>query len=215
MIKNKETTPVTMQQSYMNFLYAGVVIAALALLGWHGLRMFRAHQGKKLQVVLSESLQEFQTTMNSYVPQWGEVQEMNELGASQAAGTALQPYFVVMQAQALAQQQKYEDAVVQMEHAITLLPSDSLYKDYYMLTKHLMQLDVPAQKEAGLAALKALSDDVHYPYRDAALYHVGEYYSAMNDDAQAKQAWQQLAELAAAFAKSPWVALAQQKLATL
>jgi hypothetical protein len=102
-----------------------------------------------------------------------------------------------------------------MQHAIDMLPSDSLYKNYYMLTKHLMQLDVPAQREAGVAALKALAEDAHYTYRDAALYHVGEYYNAMGDTVRAKEAWQQLLEQAAVFAKSPWVALAQQKLAVL
>lgn len=215
MIQKKESAPVVNKKLYMNILYVGVSVAALLVLGLFSLRTYKAYQGRKAQRILSESLQEFQTTTISYKPQWAEVKFMNELGAQQTAGTALQPYFVVMQAQALAQEGKFEDAVVRMQDAIDMLPSDSPYKAYYTLTKHLMQLDAPSQKEAGFAALQQLADDSAYPYRDAALYHVADYYNALNDDAHAKATWQKLVAESASFTGSPWVALAQQKLTTV
>lgn len=200
----------------MKFVYAGVSVSALLVLGWTAFHSYKVYQGKRVQRILSESLQEFQIAMNVAQPQWGEVQLMNELGAQQASGSSLQPFFLVMRAQALAQQHKFDEAIPLMQQAIDGLPSYSPYKIYFVLTKSLMQLDASQEeKDKGLASLQALSEDVANPYRDAALYHIGDYYFALNETAKARDVWVQLVEQSAIFKGSPWVILAQQKLATI
>lgn len=217
MIQKNELLFGVEKKSYMKIVYVGVSALALLVLGWFAFHSYEIYQGKKAQRILGESLQEFQTAMNTVQPQWAEVQLMSELGAQQASGSALHPFFLAMQAQATAQQHKVDEAVVYMQQAIDGLPTDSPYKTYFALTKSLMQLDASTQeeKDKGFASLQTFASDTANPYRDAALYHVGDYYSAMNDAAQAKEAWLQLVAQSSAFTGSPWVALAQQKLATL
>ena len=64
-------------------------------------------------------------------------------------------------------------------------------------------------------ALQTFAQDNANPYRDAAMYHVGDYYFAVNEAAKAQEAWSQLVAQSATFVGSPWVGLAQQKLATV
>ena len=203
--------------TYMKFVCMGVSALALLVLGWFAFHSYKVYQGKRAQRILGESLQEFQEAMNVAQPQWGDVQLMNELGAQQTSGAALQPFFLVMQAQALAQQKKVDEAVTTIQQAINELPAGSPYKAYFGLTKSLMQLDASTQeaKDAGFAALQTFAQDNANPYRDAAMYHVGDYYFALNETAKALEVWSQLVAQSAAFANSPWVALAQQKLATV
>lgn len=217
MIRKNQLLSDDAKMSYMKVVYAGVSALALFVLGWYAFNSYKVYQGKRVQRILGESLQEFQTAMNTVQPQWGEVRLMNELGAQQSSGSALHPFFLVMQAQAAAQQQKVDEAVVLMQQAIDGLPNYSPYKIYFALTKSLMQLDASTQeeKDKGLATLQALAQDTANPYRDAALYHVGDYYFALNEAAKSREAWMQLIEQSAVFAGSPWVALAQQKLATV
>lgn len=217
MIQKNQLLSDDAKKSYMKLLYIGVTALALIVLAWFAFHSYKVYQGKRIQRILGESLQEFQTAMNTVQPQWGEVQLMNELAAQQASGSTLHPFFLVMQAQAAAQQQKFDEAIVLMQQAIDGLPNYSPYKIYFALTKSLMQLDASTQeeKDKGLATLEMLAHDTANPYRDAALYHVGDYYFALNEAAKSREAWMQLVEQSAAFAGSPWVALAQQKLATL
>lgn len=217
MIQKKQLLSDDAKKSYMKLVYAGVSAAALLVLGWFAFHSYKVYQGKRAQRILGESLQEFQTAMNTVQPQWGEVQLMNELGAQQTSGAALHPFFLVMQAQAAAQQHKIDEAVVLMQQAIDGLPSYSPYKIYFALTKSLMQLDASTQeeKDKGFATLQTLAQDTANPYRDAALYHVGDFYFAVNDAAKAKEVWSQLVAQSDVFKGSPWVTLAQQKLATV
>lgn len=217
MIQKNQLLSDDAKKSYMKFVYVSVAVLALLVLGWFSFHSYKVYRGKQVQLILGESLQEFQTAMNVEQPQWGEVALMNELAAQQASGSALHPFFIVMQAQALAQQHKVDEAVVLMQQAIDGLPSCSPYRVYFALTKSLMQLDASSQEEknAGFATLQTLANDTENPYRDAALYHVGDYYFAMNEAVKSREAWMQLLEQSAAFPGSPWVALAQQKLATV
>lgn len=198
-----------------NALYVGLTVVALSVLGWFAYQTYTTSRGRKTQRILSEGLQELQTTMNSYKPHWADIQLMGELGAQQVSDAHIRPFFLAIQAQAFSQQQKYEEAAARIQEAHDLLPANSPYKSYFALTHVLMQLDVPAQKDAGFAALQALAQDAAYPYQDAALYYVGEYYQAVGNDTEAKNMWQQLTADTAAFAGSPWVLLAQQKLMTV
>ena len=217
MIQKKQLLSGDAKKSYMKLVYPGVTALGLIVLGWFAFHSYKVYQGKRAQRILGESLQEFQTAMNTVQPQWGDVRLMNELGAQQTSVSALHPFFIVMQAQAMAQQHKVDEAVVLMQQAIDGLPSYSPYKIYFALTKSLMQLDASTQeeKDKGFTTLQTLAQDAANPYRDAALYHVGDYYFAMNETAKSREAWMQLVEQSAAFAGSPWVALAQQKLATV
>ncbi|MEX0849138.1 MAG: hypothetical protein WD055_02820 [Candidatus Dependentiae bacterium] len=195
----------------------GLGFLTLSTIGWFSYQWYSVYRGKKAQQILGECLQEYQTATNSVQPLWSEIHLMNDLGFDQASGSSLQPFFLVMQAQALARQQKIEEATTHMQQAIEMLDAASPYKNYFMLTKNLMQLDATNKDERmqGFEQLQLLAQDEHNTYRDAALYHVGDYYFADNNFGKAKETWQKLIAQKAEFSDSPWIELAEQKVATV
>lgn len=215
MIQKNKSMMHTIQERYSQFVYPGIMLVALLILGWFSFRAYKVYQGKRLQQVLSECLEEFQKNGNIAQPQWGEMQLMAELASQQASGSSLQPFFAALQAQAAARQHNIDGAIVLMQQAIDALPETSVYRSYFALTKALMQLDASSQeeKDRGLQDLQALADDEKNSYRDAALYHLGYYYEAHGNPEKAHNQFKTLVGLIATFNRSPWLMLAQEKLA--
>lgn len=195
----------------------GLVFLTLSVLGWFSYSWYNVYTGQQAQKVLGECLQEYQKAIDSIHPLWDEIKLMNELGYDQSSGTSLQPFFLVMQAQALARQQEIDKAVAQMQQAIDTLPQSSPYKNYFVLTQSLMQLDATQkdERQKGFEQLQTLAQDAYNQYGDVAQFHVGDYYFADNNFAQARNVWQTLVAQKDQWKDSPWVALAEQKLATL
>lgn len=168
--------------------------------GWHS-----ANQGKKSQLILSECIDEYQKMFESKDAMWSEILLMNELGREQAS--SLKPYFLVMEAQALARQGKSLDAISLLDQAESTLASDLPYKSYYHLTKVLIQLDVQdeSMQQGALSELQRLAYDERNMFQDAALYYLAEYYAAHNDFEKAQEVRQLLLEgLETAFKNSSW-----------
>ncbi len=196
-------------------LMAGV-IGVVGITSWFLYYSYAMYKGRNAQVILSECLQEYNKALESKQDMWSEVVLMNELGLNQASGSSLQPYFYVMQAQALAHQKKFDEAVEMLEQADAALGAHLPYKAYYALTKSLIQLDAPDMKEQGFNALQQLAHDDDYMFQDAALYYLGNYYWVDNNLDKAKGTWQRLIDGSqTAFRDSPWVAMAEKKYATL
>jgi tetratricopeptide (TPR) repeat protein len=195
----------------------GLGLLTLLTIGWFSYKWYSVCRGKRAQQILGECLQEYQIATNSVQPLWSEIHLMNDLGFDQASGSSLQPFFLVMQAQALAHQHKMDEAAELMQKAIEMLDAASPYKNYFALTKSLMQLDATNkdEKAQGFEQLQLLAQDQNNQYRDAAMYHVGDYYFADNNFGKAKEVWQKLVDQKAEFADSPWIELAEQKVATV
>ncbi len=195
---------------------AGIAVCIVGTGAWFLYYSYTMYQGRKAQIILGECLDEYQKALESKQDMWSEIVLMNELGLNQASGSSLQPYFMVMQAQALAHQKKFDEAVAMIEQADAALNADLPYKAYYALTKSLMQLDASNMKEQGFANLQQLAHDDSYTFQDAALYYLGSYYWVDNNLDKAKETWQLLIDGAeTSFKDSPWVAMAEQKYVTL
>ncbi len=195
----------------------GLGFLTLSVLGWFSFRWYKVYTGKKAQQVLGECLFEYQKAVDSVHPLWSEINLMNDLGYDQASGSSLQPFFLVMQAQSLARQQKIGQAVEHMQRAIDGLSSTSPYKNYFALTQSLMQLDASKKEERqkGFEQLQQLAQNADNQYGDAAQFHLGDYYYADNNFEQAKKTWQTLVAQKDVWQDSPWVNSAEEKLATL
>ncbi len=194
----------------------GGAVCLIGIAAWFLYYSYTMYQGRKAQIILGECLEEYQKALESKQDMWSEIMLMNELGLNQASGSSLQPYFLVMQAQALAHQKKFDEAVAMIEQADAALSDHVPYKAYYALTKSLIQLDASNMKEQGFANLQQLAHDDTYMFQDAALYYLGSYYWVDNNLEKAKDAWQLLLNGAeTSFKDSPWVAMAEQKYTTL
>ena len=192
----------------------GLGVLALSATAWFGYQWYYVQQIKNSQKIVADCLEEYNKTIDSEQPLWNEVVMMNELGLQQST-KVLHPYFLVMEAQALARQGEVHEALPLMQQAINGLASDSPYYTYFKTTHALMQLDAQdvGVLEHGLDQLRILADDQKNIYRDIALYHIGAYYWSQDDVAQAKTFWQELVDLKnTVFADSSWAGLAEQKM---
>ncbi len=155
-----------------------LVVFSLGIVAWLAYSWYSVNQGKRSQLILSECIDEYQKMFESKDAVWSEVLLMNELGREQAS--SLKPYFLIMEAQALARQGKFLEAIDLFNKVERELSSDSPYKSYYHLTKVLIQLDMQddSLQQQGLLELQRLAHDEQNIFQDAALYYLAEYYAA-------------------------------------
>jgi tetratricopeptide (TPR) repeat protein len=184
--------------------------------GWYGMQWYVARKGSAAQLLMGDCMDEYRKAQVSKDSLWSEVELASTLAHTQAAGTALEPYFVMMQAQAYAAQGQIEKALEHVERALAELPVDSAYRSFFTVTQALIKLDAPSEDvaHAGLLQLQQLAAEERNWFADVAAYHVGEWYWLHDKMAEAKVAWQQLVDQPT-LADSPWAELAKQKLMTL
>jgi hypothetical protein len=180
---------------------------------WLAYGWYTVNQGKKSQLILSECIDEYQKMLESKDAIWSEVLLMNQLGHEQAS--SLKPYFLVMEAQALARQGKAVEAVNLLEQAEKALATGGVpYKNYYHLTKALIQLDTQdvSLQQQGLSELQRLAHDEQNIFQDAALYYLAEYYAANDDLDKAQEERQLLLDgLDTIFKNSSWATKVKER----
>jgi tetratricopeptide (TPR) repeat protein len=207
----------TAKQTLLLQLKTKVVLACLAvfLIGvtaWLAYGWYTVNQGKKSQLILSECIDEYQKMFESKDAMWSEVFLMNELGHEQAS--SLKPYFLVMEAQALARQGKATEAVNLLEQVESAIAPGVPYKNYYHLTKALIQLDTQdvSLQQQGLSELQRLAHDEQNMFQDAALYYLAEYYAANDDLDKAQEERQLLLDgLNTIFKNSSWATKVKER----
>lgn len=195
-----------------------LAMSAMGVALWFAYNWYAVYQNKKTQVILAECIDEYQKAVGSSQSIWPEVALMNDLGYEQAQASSLKPYFLVIEAQALAHQGKIAEAIATLEQAEAKLSSNLPYKNYYLLTKALIQLDAQdaSTKEQALFNLQELAHDNSNMFQDAALYFLAEYYSANNDFEKAQTERQLLVGgLDTVFKDSPWAAKVKEKFPSL
>ncbi len=216
-----EKTPTAQYSRYWTIGFAVVIVVGG---GWY---LYRGHLRSKNEAAfgfLSEYVQEYGARRSEKVD-WSEVAQSFSSEADRYSRTAAAPYFLVYEAEQLLRQGKKEEALAKMQAVVAALPAQSPLVQLYKTKCALMQLDLTAQRDAGLSLLTDLAHDQTNAYRDVAAYQLGLYYWIANDTAQAKTVWQELIDsqtsekelnpVQDALAQSPWVALAQEKLAQI
>lgn len=197
----------------------GVISAGIIL--FLGYRWYQTYQDKKAQLVFSNAVQAYNSASQSNNPdEWERASTLLKLGYDQYSTSSFAPYFQSFYADSLLKQNKFEEAVVAVEKAVSLVPAYSPLAPALNTKLALMLLDSTEinNQERGEKLLKALAYDKNNILADQALFYLGYYCWSANRVADAKIAWQKLISEFSSHASlqgSPWLARAQEKMAQL
>jgi tetratricopeptide (TPR) repeat protein len=186
---------------------------ALAVGGGIYLRMSRAQQHELAQAALAEMLQEASRAQQN-TELWSEVEVAARTGHYQYKSTSFAPYFLSLQADALAQQGKIDEAVVVMSSMLDELPKKSPLYHVYAIKKARMMLDSAQEsmRAQGLELLAGLAQNTANAQQDEALYYLGMHYMSQGNKSEAKNSFQKLMDTFGAKQsdyRSPWLSMAQ------
>lgn len=194
---------------------AGVVIAVS--IGVY-INLSRIAREESAQLALSESLQEMKNAEQN-AELWQDVDIASKTGFRQYARSSFAPYFLALQAEALAQEGQLQEALVIMDEFFKNLSSNSPFYNLYKIKQARMQLDSPdtTVNQVGLHTLQTLANDARNQQYDEALYYLGNYYQARNQQEKAQEAWKIIIERKKdnEQVNSPWSSLAEKSLLEL
>lgn len=200
---------------------AGAFIILMVLASWWAYGSYSVYREQQAQKTLASCIEQYEKAVTAGVGSilWPTVELSCKSGYEQYSGSSLAPYFLAYQAEALIKQNKTEDAMTVMGTMTQAMSHSSPLYYLYAMKHALLQMDAAdsAVRAAGLQTLTKLADDTDNKQRDEALYYVGLYNWHNNDLAQAKEAWQKLAELPAMNndQASPWASMVAGRLKLL
>lgn len=202
----------------------GLVLGALAMLAllgaWWVYAYFAGQKEKEAQKSLASCIELYDQASGSAetsIP-WSSVESACKRAYDEHSGSNLAPYFLGYQAEALIKQNKLDEAVTVMAHALQSMASSSPLYNLHATKLALMEMDSAesATRAQGLKRLEELAVDTKNQQRDEALYYLGLYHWHANDVVKAKEAWQTLAEFSSSSqVPSVWMQLVSDRLALL
>lgn len=201
------------KQTALAVLAAGIFAA-----GYYGHRWYRINQEQAAQQLFSHNVEEFERALEEGKKEdWANVESLFKLGYDQYSHSALAPFFLIYQAQAMLKQGKGAQAFEAIDQAVHQMNTNSPLADLYKASIALMQIDSndKAMQEKGITQLQALANTPLSTGYDIASYYLGLYYMSNNDEPKAKEIWQKLINSQKdqpKMGQSPWAKLAQQKL---
>jgi len=203
-------------------------IATLVLGGFFwGYRFYAGQQEQNAQKTLASCIKLYEEAAgaNGTAGSWSIVEASCKRGHEEYAKSALAPYFLSYQAEALIKQNKIDEAAAVMTQMVNSMSQSSPLYYLYATKLALVQMDAAdsAMHAAGSKRLEELALDTKNKQRDEALYYVGLHYWHHNDTVKAKEAWQQLADLPKMSdvpaqgqeQVSPWMQLVAERLNVL
>ena len=169
-------------------LIAGLGAAAL-IAGFYGYRWHVGRADERAQRFFSESYKEYAQALASDNPSWVTVEGAFKAGYKQAGSSSLAPYFLAFEADALAQQDKMQEAIAVLDKGLNAMGTRSPLYPLFAIKKAAMQLDAgdSALVSTAIENLKKLADDKQNIYRDMALYYLSSFYKAMGDETKARE----------------------------
>ena len=180
-------------------------------------RISLIHKEQAAHQAFEQCYDEFQKAVEKKSDEFSfEVVKVCELGYEQNKNTHMGPYFLAVQADALAREGKMEQAIEKMEDVITHMPSDSQLYWLYKTKLGLFKLDSEDDtvNQDGLKELEVAVQARGNDNKDIGLYYLGLYAWTKNQVEQAKQWWEQLERIESKAQEqlSPWASMAQEKL---
>lgn len=156
---------------------------------------------------------------------WSEVEIGAKTGYRQYTRSALGPFFLAMQSEALLQQQKEQEALALMKMMLKKLSSRSSFYSLYKIKEARMKMDSDSEvvRQEGVRQLTSLANDEKNRYQDEALYYLGMYYQTQGQKDKAQDVLRQLSAIPSSplassdkqddkHGQSPWFLLAEQQL---
>lgn len=201
-------------QKYRTPILVGVgsLTALVGLLGYW--QYTRIKQNESAYIALAETFGEYNKAHQS-PDLWTEVEMAAKTGYGQNNSSNLAPYFLMLEADALAHQNMKSEALTLMEKGLKSLSTRSPF--YYSFSIKLARMKLDTNDEAvradGLKELTSLADNAGNPQQDEALYYLGLHYHNVGDTQKATDIWKQLTSFQQGEQKdatSPWAALAKQ-----
>lgn len=202
---------------YKKVVIAAVLLIAVTIGSLVYYQYSKEHYEKMAQQALAEILSEY-TRAHAMPDLWNDVEVGARTGYRQYVRSILAPYFLMLQADALANQEKLDEALSLMAIMFDNISKKSPFYYLYALKQARMQLshsDATIQQK-GLDMLKQLAANTDNTQQDQALFYLAQYYEQQNDKEQARKTWQELAALADTFkdVRSPWGMQAKERVAT-
>jgi hypothetical protein len=171
-------------------ILAGILSIAAVFAGFYGYRWYRRQANVKAQRFFAESYKEYTSALTSSDPHaWQTVENAFKAGYNRSSGTALAPYFLVFESDALAQQGKTQEAIALLDKSLATMGEKSPLYNLFAIKKAAMQLDAgdSAAVMAAVQNLQQLTADKHNIYRDMAMHYLSSFYKAMGDHDKAKE----------------------------
>lgn len=203
-----------------NALFMGTIAIMILLATWWGYSYFAGQKEKEAQKSLASCIELYDQASGSAetsIP-WSSVESACKRAYDEHSRSKLAPYFLGYQAEALIKQNKLDEALAVMGHALQSMATSSPLYNLYATKLALMEMDSAesARQAQGLKRLEELAVDAKNQQRDEALYYLGLYYWHANDVVKAKEAWQTLAEFSSSSqVPSVWMQLVSDRLALL
>ncbi len=196
---------------------AGVALLLVSAGGWYTYRYFDLQKEEAAHTILVDCLAQYEEAAQNR-SQWSNVIAMCQAGYEKYSGTKVAPYIVAIQVDALLADQKQQEALEKLDLMLSRLSASSPLYNLYAMKHALLRLDMNDQtlKEKGLADLEKLALDNSNIYNDAAQFYLGLYYREQGEQTKAADTWKKLIALNDSITddqgKSPWAALAQEKI---
>jgi hypothetical protein len=172
---------------------------------------YRITNQERAQLAFAQSIQEMKHSEKN--PElWPNVSLAAKTAYRSHSDSAFAPYFLALESQAAARQSDNKEALAYAEQTIAHMSSSSPFYYLYKIRLALIKLDSDdvAIQTQGYNELKELAYDKNNPAADEALYYLGAYYKANNDETHVREAWQTLINNypeTAHTAVSPWAQL--------
>lgn len=199
---------------YRTHLIAGaLIVSALTGAGiyWYLSSISREENAQR---VLSELLTEVDRAYQT--PElWMELEIDAKTAWRQYKKSRFAPYFLLIQSEALVQQQKNEEALELLDVLLKDIGNKSPFYYLYKIKAATMRLASAdeEQHKQGLKDLEDVAQDTHNTLKDQVMYALASYYQAHDKEEQARQWWERLAQMSDKAMErekvSPWVRLAR------
>lgn len=154
------------------------------------------------------------------VQAWQDTSLLADALYKEHSGSNLAPFFLVFQSEIALQRDHDIDAAIKLlDDALPRISQSSELGALFHMKRIKMGFDSQDEKEQekSFKDLLAVSQDATSCMQQEALYVLGLYYTSQGQFAKGQETWQELVKNAdeTALLKSPWVALAQEKLGNI
>jgi hypothetical protein len=203
---------------YVKGAVVGILAALILGAAYMGYRWYSVHREQGAHTMFADCMQSY---LEAHAKQesWENVEQLCKQGYEKNKRSDLAPFFLGLQAEALLQQHKQQEAADVLHAMNKAMPGSSSVAPLYGVKEALINLDNADEKiqEKGLEQLKSLANNNTNNNRDVALYYVGLYYWSTGNLEQARESWQTLMDVQQdnKMAQSPWAQLAEPKLQSI
>jgi hypothetical protein len=204
-----------MHIKYILIAFCLVVSAAGAYVGY---RWYDARRQADAQFAFGVLLDQFNNALEQDKVNFASFANEFARGYENHKNTALAPYFLSLQADALIKAGNKPEALTVMDKAVHVQSAPS-FAPLFKIKRDLLILDGADTNRVSqaLEELQTLAQDTNNTHRDYALYHLGMYHWVHDNIQEARVAWQELVNMQSGnvFSDSPWASLVVDQLQSI